>query len=97
MSVAEYLSNFYEHMEHTIKLASEGNDEPKKKYKMWYNRSSWVVCAGSCAWGYSSKLEDAYHGPYAILEQVSPVTHKMNVNVDGKQGHIIHANFLRNG
>ncbi len=36
--VAEYLSNFYEHMENTTKLASERIDEAKMKY--WYNRST---------------------------------------------------------
>ncbi len=40
VSVAEYLFNLHEHMEHTTKLASERNDEAKKKYKMWYNQST---------------------------------------------------------
>ncbi len=80
VSVAEYLFNLHEHMVHTTKLASERNDEAKKKYKMWYNQSTTECSFEGGEYVLvlmpegSRKLEAVYHSQYVTLELVFPVT-----------------------
>ena len=99
VSIVEYLSNLYDHMETIAEIAGSEDEKAKKKYKQWYDRSTTehsfevgehvlVLMPDG-----TSKLEAAYMGPYVILEQVSPVTYRVDLKSHG--GRVVHTNLLK--
>ena len=82
MSVANYLSNLYEKMRDMAVFVGECDKMAKQMYKELYyqktkertfkvGESVLVMPDGH------SKLEASYTGPFAIEEQVSPVTYRL--------------------
>ena len=42
-----------------------------------------------------SKLEASYCGPFTVLNQVSPVTYRIDMPGQGKKGRIVHVNLMK--
>ena len=45
--------------------------------------------------GLSSKLDDAWSGPYEVLRCVTPVTWELEVPDTAKKKQVVHANMLK--
>ena len=101
VSVAEYLSSLYQQMRDMAEIAGKKDQQAKEKYKAFYDQGtrSRTFDVGDSVLvlmpvGHS-KLEASYAGPFTVLEQVFPVTYRLDMPGQGKKGRIVHINLMK--
>ena len=101
VAVADYLTTLYERMVEISEIAEKKDLEVKEKTKKWFDRNtigrrfevgeSVLVLIPER----KSKLEVVYSGPYTVMEQVSPVTYKLDLRGQHGLGLVVHINLMK--
>ena len=101
MAVADYLTTLYKRMAEISEIAEKKDLEAKEKTKKWFDGNtrerrfevgeSVLVLMPER----KSKLEALYSGPYTVMEQVSPVTYKLDLRGQHGLGRVVHINLMK--
>ena len=101
MAVADYLTTLYERMAEISEIVEKKDLEAKEKTKKWFDgntrerrfevgKSVLVLIPER-----KIKLEALYSEPYTVMEQVSPVTYKLDLRGQHGLGRVVHINLMK--
>lgn len=101
MSVIDFVQTTQQRLRDMAELAREKDQESKKKSKTWYDRGArddplqvneevLVLLPED-----SPKLSARWHGPYKIVERVSPLSYRIKIPNRRKQVRQFHRNMLK--
>ena len=100
-SVVSFVLQLQEQLAKTAALARDAESQAKSRSKSWYDQKARQrqFEKGDQVLALlpddSTNLSPQWHGPYAIMEQISPVTYKVYVPERRKKIRLIHVNMLK--